>query len=62
MPVVTIEMFEGRDKEKKRKLIKSVSKTISEVLEIPEERIQIILHEIPKENWGMRGEQVSEIK
>ncbi|MBI1970639.1 2-hydroxymuconate tautomerase family protein [Candidatus Woesearchaeota archaeon] len=60
MPIVTIEMFEGRTKEKKRTLIKAVSKTISETLEIPEERIQIILHESSKDNWGLKGEQASE--
>lgn len=62
MPIVTIELFGGRDKEKKRKLIKNVSKAVAETLSIPEERIQIILHEVPKDNWGMKGEQASEMK
>jgi len=60
MPVVTIELFEGRTKEKKRVLIKAVSKAVSEALDIPEERIQIILHESSKDNWGLKGEQASE--
>jgi hypothetical protein len=38
MPVMHIDLWEGRDKETKRKLIQSVSKAVSESLNIPIER------------------------
>mgnify|MGYP000185656174 CR=1 FL=1 len=60
MPVVKIDMWSGRDKETKRKLIQSVSKAVSESLGIEIERIEIILNEVSKDNWGKNGEQASE--
>ena len=62
MPVVKIDLWEGRDKETKRKLIQSISKTMSEVLGIPVERIQIIINDVSKDNWGLKGDQASEIQ
>ncbi|MBN1156898.1 2-hydroxymuconate tautomerase family protein [Candidatus Woesearchaeota archaeon] len=62
MPIVTIEMWEGRDKELKRKLIQNVTKAVSETLGIAEDHTQAIIHEVPTDNWGIRGEQASRMK
>ncbi len=59
MPFIKIEMWEGRDSETKGKLIENVSKTVSESLDIPLEWINVCINEIPKENWGIKGEQAS---
>ena len=61
MPVVHIDMWEGRDKETKKKLIESVADAIASTLNIPDERIEIIINELPKENWGKGRKQASEI-
>ena len=61
MPVVRIDMWEGRDKETKRKLIQSVSKAVADSLDIEIDRVEIILNEVPKDNWGKNGEQASEL-
>ena len=61
MPVIKIDMWEGRDKETKRKLIQSVSKAVSETLAIPNERIHIIITDVSKDNWGLKGDQASQI-
>ncbi len=60
MPVVKIDMWEGRDKAMKRKLIQAVSKTVAETLTIPVDRIHVIITDVPKDNWGLKGEQASE--
>ena len=62
MPVITIEMWEGRDKEKRRKLIQEVSKAAAKSLEIGIEHVQVIIHEINKDNWGLNGDQASKVK
>ena len=62
MPLITINMWEGRDKEMKRKLIQALSKTMAETLGIPVERIQVIINDVPKDNWGLKGEQASELE
>ena len=61
MPVVRIDMWEGSDKETKRKLIQSVSKAVADSLGIEVDRIEIILSDVPKDNWGKNGEQASEL-
>ena len=62
MPVVKIDMWEGRTKEQKEKLIKSVTDTIASTLEIPKEHITVIINDIPKTNWGLKGEQASKVR
>jgi len=45
----------------KRKLIQAVSKTVAESLGIEIDRIHVVLNEVSKDNWGMKGEQASEL-
>lgn len=61
MPIVKIDMWNGRDKDTKRKLIQSVSKAVSESLGIPVARIHIIINDVEKDDWGLDGEQASRI-
>jgi 4-oxalocrotonate tautomerase len=61
MPMVKIDIWEGRNRETKRKLIKSVAKAVAESLEIPIEHINIVINEVSKDNWGLEGEQASRI-
>ena len=58
MPVVEVNMWEGRSAEQKEKLIKSITKAFEEIGVTPE-HLTIIIHDIPKTNWGMRGQQAS---
>ena len=58
MPVVVIEMWQGRNEEQKEKLIKELTKAF-ETIGVKKESLTIILHETPKSNWGIRGEQAS---
>lgn len=62
MPIVKIDMWEGRDKETKRMLIQAVSRAMAETLAIPVDRIHIIITDVPKHNWGLKGEQASELR
>jgi 4-oxalocrotonate tautomerase len=54
MPIVQINMIAGRTPEKKEQLMKKVTDAIVEVLQIPADRVRVILNEFPKENlsWG----------
>ena len=58
MPVVTVEMWTGRNDEQKEKLIRGITKTFEE-LGVNVENLTIIIHETPKNNWGIRGTQAS---
>ena len=60
MPVVIIEMWEGRTNEQKEKLMKGIFKAFEEI-GVPPEVLNIIIHDIPKTNWGLRGGQASKL-
>ena len=62
MPVVKIELWEGRNKRVKGELIRDVTIAVSAALEIPVERIQVILNEVSRDNWGIQGEQASRLE
>jgi len=55
MPIVQIDMIAGRTPEKKEQLIKKVTEAMVDVLQIPADRVHIILHDVPKENIGEAG-------
>lgn len=56
MPIVQIELLQGRSREKKRALIREVSHTVAGVLEVPLDAVRVVLHEIDPEHWGIGGE------
>lgn len=53
---ISIDAFAGRSLEAKRKLYQGIV-TGLEALDIPRDHVKILLREIPKENWGIRGGQ-----
>ncbi len=60
MPHITIEAS-TISKDKKDELIRSVTKTASEVTEIPETSFTIVIKEFPMENWGVGGKPLAEV-
>ena len=54
-------MWEGRDKDTKRELIQAITKAVSETLNVSAEQIYVIINEVPKDNWGIAGEQASRL-
>jgi 4-oxalocrotonate tautomerase len=61
MPVVIVEMSQGRTEEQKVNLIKGITKAFEDI-GVPADRLHIIIHDVPKSNWGTCGEPASKIK
>ena len=53
---ISIDAFAGRSLDAKRNLYMSIVKNL-EPFGIPKNHVKILLREIPKENWGIRGGQ-----
>jgi len=51
-------MWPGRTEGEKETLIEGITKAF-ECIGVKPERVTIIIHEVPKTNWGIRGEQAS---
>jgi 4-oxalocrotonate tautomerase len=59
MPVVIIEMWEGRTIEQKKKLAEGITSVMTN-LGISKDAIQIIIKDNPKHNWATGGKLASE--
>jgi 4-oxalocrotonate tautomerase len=59
MPIVHVYMWSGVSREAKEKIIKGITKVFEE-LGIPRQAVEVVILEVPKENWGVGGELASE--
>lgn len=62
MPIINVQMMEGRPPEKVAEVIQNITNTVSETLNAPKENIRVIVTEIPKTHWGIAGTPASERK
>ena len=60
MPVVHIYLFPGRSTQVKNELVKRISKDFEEVANIKPESLNILFHDVAKDDWGVRGVLASE--
>lgn len=59
MPVVTIEMLEGRTDEQKQELITKITNVLVETIHCRKEHVTIVMHEVKPTNYGLGGEALS---
>jgi 4-oxalocrotonate tautomerase len=59
MPIAHIYVWTGFSNDAKKKVIAGITKVFT-AMDIPIEAVEIVIHEIPKENWGVSGKQASE--
>jgi len=60
MPLIRVEIWEGRNPDLKRKLVKELTKVTVEILGCPEQAVTVVINDIPKHNWGIGGELASD--
>ena len=53
MPLVHVNMMEGRTDEQKEALIKAVAEAVMTSIDSPEENIRVLINEYPKKHWGI---------
>ena len=59
MPVVIIEMLEGRTVEQKKQLVEGITSTFVKI-GTPVEKLYIIMKDVPRHNWASGGKLLSE--
>jgi 4-oxalocrotonate tautomerase len=60
MPIINVQIMEGRSADTIKRLIASVTDTVAQELDSPKERIRVLVTEIPKTHWGIAGVPASE--
>jgi 4-oxalocrotonate tautomerase len=59
MPVVIVEMWEGRTIEQKKQLVEGITAAFTQI-GTPAQAVQIILKDNPKHNWARAGKLEAE--
>jgi 4-oxalocrotonate tautomerase len=60
MPTIRVELMEGRTPEQKTALVKALTLAVVESLGSKPESIDVLLFDIPRQNWATGGVQWSE--
>lgn len=55
MPMIRVEMFEGRSDEQKRALVDKLTDAFVEAAGGSRDAVDVILYDVPKANWGIGG-------
>lgn len=55
MPVLTVQLWEGRTVEQKRNLVKALTDAMVEHAGARPDALHVILQETSRENWGLAG-------
>jgi 4-oxalocrotonate tautomerase len=55
MPVVRIEMYDGRSLDQKRQLVKEVTDVVARVTGNSPQGVHVIIEEVKRENWAIGG-------
>ena len=56
MPIAQLYIIEGRDAEKKERLIAEVTEASHRAIDAPVESIRVLITEMPKEHFGIAGQ------
>ena len=55
MPVITVDLFEGRTREQKERFSQEVTDLAAEILKAPVEQTWVVFREHAKSDWAMGG-------
>ncbi len=53
MPLISVDMIEGRTPEQIENLIKGIAEAVMEAIDAPEDSIRVRINEYKKTHWGM---------
>ncbi len=59
MPIVHVNVWKGFGEERVKTLIENITKVFID-LNVPQQAVEVIVHEIPRTHWGIGGEPASE--
>jgi len=61
MPIIQINLMEGRSDEQKERLISEVTDACVRSLDAPQASVRIIINEMPKQHFGIGGESAKKL-
>jgi len=61
MPILRLEMHPGRTPEQKRDFVREATRVTVEILKCPPESVDILIAEIPRDQWAKGGKLVADL-
>lgn len=55
MPIINVELLEGRSPEVLAGLIRELTTAAAHALDRPESAVRVLVHEVPAQLWGVGG-------
>lgn len=55
MPIIQVNMMQGRDDDQKERLIAALTEAVVESIGAPRESVRVLINEMPKTHWGIAG-------
>lgn len=56
MPIIRVELLEGRTREQKRELSRVLTRETARIAQLSETSIFVVIEDVKKENWAVGGE------
>jgi 4-oxalocrotonate tautomerase len=60
VPIVTVQMWEGRSEDQKRELVKAITDAVVEKAGTVPEAVHVVIYDISKSDWAIGGELCSD--
>lgn len=61
MPIIRVELLEGRTLEQKKELVEVLTREASRIAGCSAASIYVVIEDVKKENWGVAGRLLSEV-
>ena len=61
MPIAVVKMWKGLSEDAAKKIIEGITKVFVD-MGIPEQAVEVVIHEIPKTHWGIGGVPASKAR
>lgn len=55
MPLIQVTIVAGRSVEQKHELIRNLSEATSSTLDVPLDRVRVVIYEVSGDEWGIGG-------
>jgi len=60
MPIIFVEMWEGRTIEQKKELVKGITDAVITAVDVPPDHVRVLIRDYAKHNWSKAGKLASE--
>nr|WP_067297379.1 2-hydroxymuconate tautomerase [Marinobacterium profundum] len=61
MPIIQVNLMEGRSDEQKEALIHEITEAVHLAIEAPRESVRVLLNEMPKQHFGIGGQSARKL-